>query len=95
MKSLLLNRVTYIWLFLAFLTFASWWLAEGVTLQNKSHAVYLVVGLLALAFFKVRLVIMYFMEVLDAPWLLRGIFEVWVVAVFVAMVVLYMMGVPS
>ena len=95
MKSLLNDRVTFVWLILAALTAVSLLLADGAQPQTLNGMVYLSLGLLALAMFKVRLVIMHFMEVLHAPWLLRGIFEVWVVAVFIAMCVFYLQGLPN
>lgn len=90
--SLLNNRVTYVWFFLAILTALSWGLADGIEPTTVSGVKYLAVGLLALAFFKVRLVIMYFMEILNAPWLLRGLFEAWVILVFTVMCFLYLQG---
>lgn len=86
------HRVTYVWLFLVVLTGLSWWLADGVEPATAVSVKYLAVGLLALAFFKVRLVILYFMEVKNAPWLLRGLLEAWVLLVLVGMCSLYLMG---
>lgn len=91
--SFLNNRVTYVWFFLATLTLLSWWLADGVEPSTLNGVKYLALGLLALAFFKIRLVIMYFMEIMNAPWPLRGLFEAWVVVVFAAMCFLYLQGV--
>lgn len=90
--SLLNNRVTYIWLFLAMLTLLSWLLADGIAPTTERGVMYLALSLLALAFFKVRLVIMYFMEILNAPWALRGLFEAWVLLVFAGMCFLYLQG---
>ena len=95
MKTLINDRVSFVWLILATLTAVSWVLADGASPETATGAAYLTMALLALAFFKVRLVIMHFMEVLDAPWLLRGLFEVWVVAVFIAMCVFYYTGMPT
>jgi len=92
MTSVLTEKITLVWLFLAVLTGLSWLLADGLEPTNPAGFTYVAVGLFALAFFKVRLVIMYFMEVLDAPWILRGLFEVWTVGVFVAVVSFYLYG---
>ena len=92
MMSILNDKITYVWLLLAFLTGLSWLLADGYNPADPAAFTYVAVGLLALAFIKIRLVIMYFMEVRDAPWVLRGIFEVWVVAVFSGTVYLYLIG---
>lgn len=94
MMILLKDRVTYVWLVLFALTLLSWLLADGLAPDTASGVKYLSVSLLALAFFKIRLVILYFMEVLDAPWPLRGLLEAWVVLVFAGMCFLYLFGVP-
>lgn len=47
------------------------------------------VGLIVVACIKVRLVILHFMEIKEAPLLLRGVLEVWVVGVGVMLVVMY------
>ena len=86
------DRVTYVWLFLAILTGLSWYLSDGLSPETAGGIRNLAIGLLALAFFKTRLVIMYFMEVLEAPWLLRGLMEAWVVLVFLAMCTIYVVG---
>ncbi len=93
MKSALTDKVTIIWLLLASLTGLSWMLGENQTFHSPEALAYMAVGLFALAFFKVRLVIMYFMEVLDAPRVLRGLFEAWVVVIFFAVVSSYLLGV--
>ena len=46
-------------------------------------------GLLVLAFFKVRLVIMHFMEVATAPLVLRLIFEAWLLIVCCVLLGIY------
>ena len=92
MPSVLTEKISIVWLFLAALTGLSWLLADGYEPTDPQAFTYVAVGLFALAFFKVRLVIMYFMEVLDAPWALRGLFEVWVVGVFIAVVSFYLYG---
>lgn len=90
MLGLVQSRVTYVWLFLAALTAASWILGDSYDPSNLDQIKYLTVGLLALAFFKIRLVVMHFMEVGHAPILLRIILESWVLLVFLLMVALYL-----
>jgi hypothetical protein len=83
------HAVTRVWLLLAGLTGVSWWLGAALDLR------YATVTLLILAFFKVRLVIMYFMEVRAAPIALRLIFETWVVVVCAAVITIYLVGAPG
>lgn len=68
MSGLLLNRVSFVWLLLMIATAMSWGMA-ALSLDdfvgNSS------VMVLFIAFFKVRLVIMYFMEARHAPPVIR------------------------
>lgn len=86
------NRaITYVFVLLTGLTLASWWLAEGGQFNSAgSSSPYLALGIFALAFFKVRLVIMYFMELKHAPLILRALFEAWVGILFLAMCFVYL-----
>ena len=90
MKSVLTEKITIVWIFLTLLTGISWILSDGSSPTDATAITYVAIGLFALAFFKVRLVIMYFMEVLDAPWALRSVFELWVIGIFLAVVGLYL-----
>ena len=90
MLTFLNTPATYVWLLLAALTAVSWGLADGVVPNSASQMQWLAAALLLLAFFKVRLVIMHFMEVATAPLLLRFIFEAWVLVVCGAILVTYL-----
>lgn len=90
MLKFLHTHITYIWLLLATLTAVSWGLADGVVVESHSQAQWLSAALMLLAFVKVRLVIMHFMEVATAPTVLRTIFEVWVAVVFAAIIFVYL-----
>ena len=79
--------VTFVWLALVGLTCISLVLGERSSPNAASYA--LVLGLIALACIKVRMVILHFMEIKEAPLLLRGALEVWVVAVGVMLAVMY------
>ena len=61
------------WLVLMALTCVSWALGTWHGSMGDHMPASLVI--IAVATFKVRLVGLYFMELRDAPWLLRGIFE--------------------
>lgn len=92
MKSLFYSEVTGVWLLLTLLTGISWYLSGGSTPDNAGSYSYVTVGLFVLAFYKVRLVIMYFMEIATAPLPLRALFETWVLAVCGVVVTLYVRG---
>ena len=53
---------------------------------------WLAAGLLILAFFKVRLVILYFMEIRIAPGPIRLVFGAWVIGVCASLIAIYWMG---
>ena len=86
-------KASLIYLCLVLLTIFSWWLADGYIPENLSAYKYITIGPLLLAFLKVRLVIMHFMEISTAPLLLRVIFEIWVILVATVTISLYLSGV--
>ena len=90
--SILTEKITIVWIVLSLLTGISWVLSDGSGPTAGAGITYVAIGLFVLAFFKVRLVIMYFMEVLEAPRPLRYLFEVWVLGIFAAVVGLYLQG---
>lgn len=69
-------------------TLVSWWLGlhDGDPADGASIAT---IAVLIIAFVKVRLVGRYFMEIRDAPLILRLFFDVYVVAVCTALCVIY------
>ena len=83
------NTATYAWIFLIFLTAFSWWLSLDLTVGVDNAYKFTTMGLFLLAFFKVRLVIMHFMELRTAPLPLRAVFEAWVIIVCAVLVGLY------
>ncbi len=93
METSLLGRiVTRIWLLLAALTALSWWLGLDTPSTAAVAPRWLAAGLLILAFFKVRLVILYFMEIRSAPRPIRLVFEAWVIGVCASLIAIYWMG---
>jgi hypothetical protein len=82
------HPATHIWLLLIVLTGASRLLAENAK-HHSDVATLLSYVLVSVAFFKVRLVGLHFMELRHAPPVLRGLFEVWVVVVCAAVLGLY------
>ena len=83
------NAITLTWMVLFVATAISWSLVQESTQVNSLAAG---VAILSLAFFKVRLILLYFMELRFAPQPWRGIFELWVLAVWAAVVYLYVIG---
>ena len=77
---------TGVWLFLMLATIAStWWLSkDGVAPAAGSLAI------VAIAAFKVRLVLLHFMELRGAPRPWRLIFEAWVLIVLAAITGVYL-----
>ena len=83
----IVREVTYTWLCLVVLTGISLYLGEGSSADGPSRWVPFAVVVLACV--KIRIVILRFMEVQDAPWLLRGALELWVVGVGCMLIVMY------
>lgn len=72
------SRATGIWLVLLAATLAAWWIADR---QAVSAPLATTAALLAAAF-KVRLVLMHFMELRHAPLRWRALFEAWLLLSF-------------
>jgi caa(3)-type oxidase subunit IV len=68
------DPVIVVWIALALATFLSWWLST----EEASDGRLIAVIILIVAGVKIRLVGLYFMELRDAPALLRGAFEIYV-----------------
>lgn len=88
--SLLRSAATRVWIVLVTLTLVSWTLGASHGLGG-GHAVAAIV-ILAVAVFKIRLIGMYFMELRDAPWALRGLFEGYCVILFVLLTGSYLVA---
>lgn len=76
-------RVTGIWLLLLAITAASAWLGNGHTRDDR----YIGVAIVALAFVKIRFVILDFMEIRTAPIAMRLACEAWVIILCATIVV--------
>lgn len=72
-----LTTTTTVWIVLLLATACSLWAAEFGSFALTPRLANAVI--LLAAFFKVRLVILHFMEVATAPIALRIVFELWVV----------------
>lgn len=77
-----------VWVALIAATCLSFWLGGGHRAPVREAAVS--VAVLAVAFVKIRLVGLYFMELKNAPLVLRAIFEGYVVLVAGTVITLYL-----
>ena len=80
------KAITVVWMVLFAGSAVSWFLVPEGT-----EAISLVPGIaiLSIAFFKVRLILLYFMELRFSPQPWRGIFEIWVIVSWGAVIYLY------
>ena len=94
MISLLAKPVSAVWLLLMLATGLSWWLGldHGMPSDQSSDYRYISIGLIIIAFIKVRIVIRYFMEVRQAPLALKLVCDAWVVLVCGTIIYLYWFG---
>ena len=81
------RQALYVWLFLVIASLFTAWVADGGALFGR----WTVAAILAIAFFKARAVILYYMEVGSGPWQLRLAFEAWAVSVTVVIGGLWIM----
>jgi caa(3)-type oxidase subunit IV len=87
-STLLRSRVTLVWLVLICATLISWRVGTDVAFHPHFATIVVVI----VAFVKVRLVGLYFMELRDAPLLLRILFEAYCVVVCTMILVMYLVG---
>ena len=86
------SSTTTVWLLLLVATTASLWVGADTPPRGNPGHTAAIVGVLAIAFAKIWLIVRYFMEVRFAPRWLRIVMDVWVVGVFAAITALYMMS---
>ena len=89
MTALFRHTALYAWVLLVCLTCLAWWLSLDLTVDPDGAYKITTTSLFLLAFFKVRLVIMHFMEIRTAPLPLRLVFEAWVLIVCGIVISLY------
>jgi caa(3)-type oxidase subunit IV len=84
--TLLKSRISLVWLVLIAATLISW----KVGTDHGVHAHLATVIVLLVAFIKVRLVGLYFMELRESPLPLRFIFEGYCVVVCTTLIIMYL-----
>lgn len=82
------TRLTAVWLVLAAITVASWWLGPGH--QHAVASVSATVAVLALGLVKARLIIQHFMEARTAPRWLSVATDAWLVTLWGAVLAIYL-----
>jgi Prokaryotic Cytochrome C oxidase subunit IV len=87
MTEVLRDRVTIVWAVLMGATIVSWWLGtdHAVTDARLASALVLLVALV-----KVRFIGAYFMELRDAPGVLKVLFQGWCIAVYTVLVGMFL-----
>lgn len=88
METLWRTNASVAWLILVALTLTSWRL--GAPHGSGGYHVSASLVIIVVAVFKVRLIGLYFMELRDAPWSLRGIFEGYCGALMVLLSTMYL-----
>lgn len=91
MAALLRLRIHLVWLLLVLATGLSWQFGHGLGFGDRHH--YATTAVLAIAFVKVRFVLLDFMELRTAPLPLRLVFEAWAVVACATLIGLYWAGV--
>ncbi len=90
MPSLLRRKITFVWLVLILATALSWQLGHGFGFGDRYT--YATVAIVIIAFIKVRLVFLDFMELRHAPLPLRLAFESWALVVGGTLIACYWVG---
>ncbi|MCV7261028.1 cytochrome C oxidase subunit IV family protein [Mycobacterium shimoidei] len=83
-------RLTYVWLILSAITVATWWLGPVHADRMLSASVSITIAVLVMALVKARLIIQHFMEVRTAPRWLRVGTDMWLVALWGAVLAIYL-----
>lgn len=90
MAGLIFHRATAVWLLLVGATGLSWEFGHGFGFGADIR--YGTVAVVIIAFIKLRIVFLEFMELRHAPWGLRLVFEAWTVVVCASVLLLYWSG---
>jgi caa(3)-type oxidase subunit IV len=88
LRTLARNRISLVWLGLIVLTLISWRVGTDGGFTPKLATVIVLI----VAFFKVRLVGLYFMELREAPIQLRMILEGYCLVVCTTLIIMYLAG---
>lgn len=95
MKMSFVRTCTAVWTLLLVLTIVSGFLADGILSPLGLSQSATAITILVIAFFKVRLVVIHFMEIGHAVLPLKIILEAWIILTFAVLLFLYLMPVPG
>ncbi|HEY9312682.1 cytochrome C oxidase subunit IV family protein [Williamsia sp.] len=84
------RAVNCAWIVLCAITIGSWWLAPGHSGSSNEANVAITVTVILLGFIKGRLIIRYFMEVRSAPQWLKIATDAWLLVLWTAILVIYL-----
>lgn len=88
MQKMISSAASVVWLFLLSATVFSWIIGADAS-AGGAASTDVGIAVLVIAFFKVRLVLIHFMELKVAPWQWRAVYEGWVIIVCLLLVALY------
>jgi caa(3)-type oxidase subunit IV len=87
MTALLRTPASAVWVVLILATLVSWTLGTQHGVHNHATASVII---LLIAFIKVRLIGLYFMELREAPTVLRGLFEAYCIIVCTVVIAVFL-----
>jgi caa(3)-type oxidase subunit IV len=91
MKTLVRTKASVAWLVLVALTVTQWVIGTQSGVGTPHHVSASLVTFVV-AVFKARLVGLYFMELREAPIALRGLFEIYCIALLAVLSTMYLLG---
>ena len=91
MKALVQTKASLAWLALVALTVTQWVIGTQSGVGTPHHVAASLV-IFVVAVFKARLVGLYFMELREAPMALRGLFEIYCIALLAVLSTMYLLG---
>jgi hypothetical protein len=83
------DRVTFVWAALVTATLLSFSLGHWLGFHDRRYAS---TAIIVIAFIKIRFVILDFMEIRNAPYIMRIVAELWTAFVATALTVIYWLG---
>lgn len=85
-----IRGITIVWIVLCGLTVGAWWLSPAHPGEVVQPNTPITVMVTAVAFVKCRLVIRHFMEVRSSPWWLQAATDGWLIVLWLAVLVIYL-----
>ena len=84
------RAVTIVWIVLCTITVGTWWLSPAHSTVTAVASTSITAAVIVLGFIKGRLIIRYFMEVRTAPRWLRLATDGWLLVLWTAVLVIYL-----